>query len=986
MGATITNNKTKRSAITDAAGVVNIDVNIGDVFDISFIGYNKRSVTIKDNAAFVTVVMQAADSKLDEVQVIAYGTTSRRFSTGNVVSVSGEEIKKVPVMNPILALQGKVPGMIITPTSGNASAPVKIEIRGRGSVNLSASSEPLIVVDGLPQSTLNFAYSNTNPLVESGPSSVSLAGASQVHGGQSPLFNLNPADIESIDVLLDGDATAIYGSRGANGVILITTRRGRPGKTQMNLSVQQGWVVPPSRYPRMMNIQEYVAMRKEAMKNEGLTPTAANAPDLAVWDTTRNIDWVKEILGTGNNTNLSASISGGDQNSNFSLGTSYETQKDLYQRKGGNDRGTLSFNFNHTGFNRKFKMGLSVNYGISKVDAVSDRATNIFNLPPNAPPIFTPDGRLNYADWNAVGLAARYPFSYILNKSIAQTNTMGGSLRIQYEIIKGLSFSTNAGYGDNNNSTDWYSPIAAKNPYARGAAPTGSMQLGTTRSKNYTVEPQLSYNRMVGKGNLGILVGGSMQRNVVNTLNATATGFTSDEMLSSINNVPSANRSVSTNFVEYKYAAVFGRLSYNWENKYVMNINFRRDGSSKFAPGKQFGNFGSLGLAWLASEEAWLKKALPEWMSFVKLRGSYAIIGGDGVGDYEYLSQWSTIVEGSTIPGYDGLQPSIPIHAVNQVYHWADERPLEAALELGFLDDKITFNLSWYNRRTGNQLIQLPTPIHTGFPQVAANSVALVENSGIAAAVTANLIRSKDMLLSVNVNIGVNRNRLLEYPGLEFSPFARAYRIGKPLNLDYVYKYIGVDPLSGLYAFEDYNKDGVLTSNNSAIPGTGGDDRYIVIDRTPKYAGGLTANFGYKGITLSIACDYMNSLGNNPFANVSTTALRNMIYSKELIDNHWQKPGDIAKYGRYVHSSTFTFSASDRAYVNNFYFRFNSLALGYGLPEKLVKKGGMQACRVSLNVSNIFSFNRYGFDPQMGTNLSYVPTPRVVVGRVNFTF
>lgn len=978
-GANVVVNTSGKATKTDEKGMFVLN-GIGEnaQITISCIGYEKTTLITGKKDAFHTVLMRIAISELDQAVVQGYGLTSKRLATGNIVKISGEEIRKQPVMNPLMALQGRVPGMIVTPTSGNASSPVKVEIRGRNALNPEFFSEPLYVIDGVPQTVLNVKGA---PNYNQGVSSGFIQGGISATKGQSPLFSLNPDDIESIEVLMDGDATAIYGSRAANGVILITTKRARPGKTNFNLRIEQGIVMAP-RYPKMLTTQEYLAMRREAFTNDGIIPTAANAPDLTVWDTTRNTDWIRDVLGTGKNTAVSAGLSGGDNKTSFSISSNYVKQVDLFNRSGSNQRATLNIALSHHSPNQKLSVNLKANYGFTKVDAMNDNKS-AFTLPPNAPPIYNAKGALNYDDWNAVGMGSQYPFVYLLSPAIAKTNSLTSGLSINYELLKGLTLSADAGYTNMQNTNDFFSPIAAQNP---ARSPLGSATFGRTRNNSWILEPQLRYTRFIGLGSLTVQVGGSLQTVYTSGLTITASGYTNDELLRSISSAPS--QMASEGYSEYKYAAVFARINYNWDSKYILNINARRDGSSRFAPGRQFGNFGSIGASWIASEERWLKDRLPSWFNFIKLRGSYGLTGGDNIGDYQYLSQWSAKQPGNFAPmfKYNGLQPYVPIHAVNQQYHWEEVRNIEGALNLGFLKERANLTLAWYRKRSGNQLTELPTPIYTGFPSVVANWVATVQNSGLDVTLNAMLIKKKDLSLSLSFNLNNNKNKLIAYPGIESSPYATRYKVGQSLDMKYLLKYVGVDPATGLYSFEDYNKDGKVFKNISVVPGTFDDDRFIAINLAPKYAGGFGTDLRYKDFAFSLYFDFINKMGTHPYLSVTPGKMSNLVLPEEVVNNHWRKPGDKADYARYT--STFlsnNISDSDRAYMDASFIRLNNIALSYSLPEKLVKKAAMQSCSFSITAQNVFTITRYKMDPEI-QNMSFNPIPRVITGTLSFNF
>ncbi len=351
----------------------------------------------------------------------------------------------------------------------------------------------------------------------------------------------------------------------------------------------------------------------------------------------------------------------------------------------------------------------------------------------------------------------------------------------------------------------------------------------------------------MGRGRINASAGASFNQTKTEGMIVSGQGYTSDDLIGSVSNAPF--KSAELNVGQARYGAVFGRLTYDLSNKYIVNFNFRRDGSSKFGPGRQFGNFGSVGAAWIFSEENFFKENI-HFISFAKLNASYGTTGSDAVGDYKYMSRFSS--QNTTV--YNGIQPLVPIQHNNPVYHWQVNRKLDATLSLGFIKDRITFNVTYYRNRCDNQLIDFPTPVFTGFTSVTANSPALVQNDGWEYSLHANIIKRDNFLWSANFNTSFNRNRLLAYPNLAQSPFAGVYVIGKSLNINKKLHYIGVDPETGLYTFEDRNKDGFISTDPSR------DDRYI-INLNPKFLGGLGMDFSYKNLQLNLSFSIKKQLG-----------------------------------------------------------------------------------------------------------------------------
>ncbi len=966
-------NGTSKGAQTDEKGFFTLKkVNDDDIAIFTCIGYQKLSIPVSRLLSNFNVKMKAATSELDQAVVQAYGITSKRLATGNITKVTAAEIERQPVLNPLLALQGHAPGLLITQMSGYANAPVKVEIRGRNSLGTNFVGDPLYVIDGVPLTVLDLP----NTYRANGVSGGYAQGISAT-GGQSPLFSMNPRDIESIEILKDADATAIYGSRAANGVILITTKKGKPGKTNFSLDINQGYIDVPHRR-QMLNTQQYLQMRREAFKNDGITPTAANAPDLMVWDTTRYTDWQKVLLGTGSQTTVNTSLSGGDANNTFRISGNYGRQVDVLSKGGASQQATLSANIGHRSRNQKLSVSLGTTYAYTNVDAIS-MPTSTFMLPPNAPGIYNKKGELNWEEWNASNNGDLFPFSGLLQNNVIQTNQFSSHLGISYELLKGLTISTSAGYTNMQGSSDFYTPIASQNPLLN---PVGTAYFSTTKNTNWIIEPQVAYSRLIGKGDLKIQVGGSLQSAITDGIRTIGSGYTDDNLLHSINNA--SFQMTSEDNAHYKYAGVFSRINYNWKDKYILNLNARRDGSSRFAPGRQFGNFGSVGLAWNASEEPWMKKLLPSWISFVKLRTSYGITGGDAsIGDYQYLSQWGSGMPGYGLFSYGGIRPLMPIHAVNQQYQWESNKKYEGALSISFLNDRINVEGAYYRYRSGNQVTGIPTPIYTGFPSVVGNWNAVIENTGWEADIRARLIEKKDLRWSVNFNISTNKNRLVSYPGIEQSPDYTTYQVGRSLSTVYLLHYLGVDPQTGRYAFEDRNKDGRINVNNSVRPGTADDDRYIIMDTNPKFYGGFSTDLTYKSWSLSLFFDYKRQIGLNPYI-VVPGSLTNLPI--DALKDHWQKPGDIATYPGYSTHLGTSIGSSDAQYVNASYLRLRTVTLSYSLSDKLVQQAHMTACRAFIRTQNVFTITNYpGIDPEV-QDLSSVPPSRTISGGLSFNF
>lgn len=945
-GANVTIKEVRKGTVTDAKGAFDLgEIPANSTLMISFIGYTTEQIKVNETGT-IKVYLKVAKSELDRAVVQAYGTTTQRLATGNIGTVTAEDIAKQPVANPLEALQGQIAGVQVTQTSGFASAPFKVEIRGRSSLDPSATSDPLYIVDGVPMQVLDISGSSS---YASGSPGLIQSGFGSPESGQSPFFSINPADIESITVLKDADATAIYGSRGAQGVVLITTKKGKPGKTHFELNAFQGDQVVPHYYS-MLNTPQYVAMREEALANDGLPVDINNAPDLVGWDTTRYTNWQKAIWGgMGKMTNAEASLSGGDVRTTFRVGGGYTSIWDVQAVSGSNQRGTLSLDIHHSSLNQRLSLNMTSLYSYIYINEIYIPAA--VTLPPNAPAIFDKHGNLNYAGWNPI--SNYYQFSALQTPYESKTGLLNTNLDIGYEVLKGLTMKAVFGYNWVNLKQENFQTIASQNP---ATDPTGSSFFGYNSVQNLIFEPQINYHGFVAKGKIEGLIGSTVQSNSTEGLLVSGGGYTSDALIKSIAAAPI--QFSSDNYGQFKYAAVFGRLNYNLGDKYIININVRRDGSSKFGPGRQYGNFGSVGGAWIFSEENWVKRTLPI-LSFGKLRGSYGLTGSDNIPNYQYQTLWQPV------PAflYNGLRGISIIGASDSLLQWEVKRKIEVSFDLGFFNDRFSIEATWYRERCGNQLTSYPTPNFTGFPSVYANWPADVQNMGYEFQVNSKNIDGKHFSWLTKFNIGINRNKLLAYPDLQASPFSSKYQIGKPLNNVFLLHNTGVDPQTGLYTFEDKNKDGQITIDYGH-PGTA-DDRFIY-DLTPKFSGGLTNVFNYKNWSCSIFFYFIRVKGINALAAISSPG--GISNEPTSILQHWQKPGDISTTAKFTtepylsNSYNYYSSYSDGIYSDASFIRLQNLSLSYRLP---MKTSGSEM-KFFMKAENLFTITDYnGIDPEV---------------------
>ena len=616
-------------SMTNAQGEYSIK-NVPENADLlfSYVGYESQRIRI-NNRTVINVSLKQSVSILNETVIIGYGTTTKRKSTGSVSSVTADVIGKQPVANPLASLPGHLPGVLVAQNNGLPGSAVQIQIRGQNS--LSQGGIPLYVIDGVPFTNFNGgspANDNLNAF-----------GVSGANAGVSPFSLINPADIERIDVLKDADATSIYGSRGANGVILITTKKGRAGKTKLDVNLYTG-ITEVSHFIPVLNLQQYLQLRREAFANDGVAPNASTAPDLLVWDTTKATDFQKMFLGgTGHLSDVQATLSGGNETTRFLFNSAYHRETTIFPTDNFARRLSGRLNVEHNSTDRKFNASFNVNYAYDNTNLNVSDLGSVYNLPPNLPLTDPATGKLFFAT------GFTNPLTTLLNKYYGSTTNFIGNTNLRYTLIPGLNVKLNLGYTASDLSNRTANPASAANPASN---PTSSARFSYNKASNYIVEPTAEYSFNISQGKLTALAGASWQHNTSNSKLFSGTNYSNEALLGSLTAAGTVTVSYD-NIVEYKYAAGFGRLNYDWKGKYIVNANFRRDGSSRFGPNNRFGNFGSIGASWVFTEENFVRNNL-HFLSFGKLRGSYGTTGNDQISNYNYLALYNSTDSFNNLP------------------------------------------------------------------------------------------------------------------------------------------------------------------------------------------------------------------------------------------------------------------------------------------------------------------------------------------------
>lgn len=971
-GASVTVKGTQKGTTTNDAGFFELrDVDKDAVLVVS--GTNIETVEIKlGGRTSLNISTRIKVSAIDEVQIIGYGTTTKRLNTGAIANIKGEEIKDRPVSSLAQALQGKMPGLVITSNvyGGLGTAP-GILIRGVNSIT--SGTSPMIIVDGAvvdeKATTLNF---------------------------------INPSDIETIDVLKDAAATGIYGSRGTNGVILITTKKATLGKTKLSANISTGWKTATGLTKRM-NTQQYLQMRKDAFAVGNMasptsvinpiTPTPDNAPDLTLWDQNAYTNFPEMEAGNpGPNYNAALTISGGTKSLNFVAAAGYFRMYDLQMWRPYQERMNGRFQLNHTSLDNKFNFKLGSIYGIenqklSFITPISGSSGLVAAMNPPNFPLYQADGSLNMGSDNSIG-GFLGGYNSLVNESVSstvQSKSLVLDADLSYSIVKGLIAKMGAYYSVQSGASHLLYPSTAVNSQDAQiyAVPFGDHSNSSFTSVN--IEPQISYVRSVSKATVTALAGATFSDRDREIYTAQVNNPGSDGLLSSY--AAGQPTTVTSDNTEEKFQSVFARISTNWDKKYMLDISYRRDGSSRFGTNNRWANFATIGLGWIFTSENFFKDNM-SFLSYGKLKGSYGTTGNNNIPDYQYLGLLSsppTYVSGA-YPGYTYQGILAPSNYPNPDIRWETTTKGDIGLELGFLKNRIMLSAGWYRNTTTDLLVDIPLAPQSGFDSYYGNFPGVVQNTGLEFEMTTqNLAAGSKVKWTSKFVLSNNKNILKSFPGLESSSYATTLQVGRALvnygtlpGIEMPYHFTGIDPATGLPQFEDLNKDGDITYadfvNNSAWIGSS----------LPTLYGGLTNTLSYKGFSLEIFLQYSNGI----FAkwNFLSNPIGTMYNpSADVVGNYWMKPGDVTKYPRlytntsgvatYINPLSQYYRFSTACLYRGYYLRLKNVQLNYSLPARLLGKLKMSNATVFISGENlaVYTPEKLYQDPEV-MNFNSSPT------------
>ncbi|GAA3931268.1 SusC/RagA family TonB-linked outer membrane protein [Chitinophaga oryziterrae] len=969
-GATVMEDNTLRGTTTNQYGQFTFRVSKTATLKVTYVGCKEYTEKVAGKSNFL-ITLFSVESPLKETVVTGYGMDDKRLLTGGISRVKGEIIGSQPVLNSFQAIQGRVPGVQITQNTGIPGGGFDIHVRGQNSLRM--VNNPFYIIDGIPYiaEPLNIPGVSLYPAITNNP-----------YNGMSPLNYINPEDIASIEILKDGDATAIYGSRSANGVILITTKKadssmakkGNPITSWKNslriTACVYGGGGKVAHTMKLLNTPQYLAMRLEGIKNDKTTMKRYDYDTNNEWDTTRNTDWQKELIGRIVHINNEfVTVSAGSKYTQGLITFGNYRQTMPFPGENLFDRTSIHGNLNTIPSGKGIKVNISFNYSNGKTKSIGQDLTQIaLNLAPDAPRLYD---SLNNINWQHNTFSN--PALFTKRPYVGNTSNLIAAGQFSYQLNEWISFSSNLGFVMSSVREKSKRFRTSFNPDVAPLMPL-SATYGHSKVHSWIAEPQVNYKTAIGKGTLTGLLGTTYQYEVTDHLKQTASGFQTEEQMDDIRNAIQTTIVPTYQYAEYKYAALFGRIKYEWDRKYILNVSGRIDASSRFGANNQVAEFMAVGAAWIFSGTNFIKNDLL-FLNFGKLRVSYGSTGSDQISNYEYLDGYTTL-DGTSYQGVSAIVPSRP---ANPDFRWEVTKKLEAALEFELFGKRISGTVEFYRNRSSNLLVSYPLPPTAGFPSVQYNLKAVIENKGLEAELTSVNIKLAPFTWTSSFNLTIPQNKLISFPGLANSSYANQYVIGEPVSILKLYHYQGVDPVTGLYKVEDIHSDGVFDVK----------DQQSVKNLKPVLYGGLQNGFDYKLFHLDFFLYFVKQLGYNYRYNMGLPGQFNQNQPVSVLDR-WRAAGDnasvqqfssavntvaVQSYDRYKNSDILV---SDASFV-----RLKSVNLSFQFPENWKPKK-VNTVSIFLQGQNLLTITGYeGLDAETQNN--GLPPLRTFTAGINIT-
>ena len=953
VGVSIKVEDSTTGTITDLNGAWTLNVPADSRLTFTYIGYFPQTIRVSADRSVYNITMTEDNQLLEEVVVIGYGSMKRKDITTSVSVVSTSDIDERPLIDAAQALQGKAAGVQVVQPSGAPGTGMSIRVRGATSVQ--ASNEPLYVVDGIPSDNIS---------------------------------GLSPNDIETIQVLKDASSAAIYGARAANGVVLITTKRGQAGTPQVKLSAYAGISMLGKKIDAL-NTEQY----KELMKE--LRAVSSVAPDIPESEH-RYTDWTDLFFKTGITQNYQLSLSNGTDKLQYFVSGGFSNEQGIvdkakfqrYNFRTNIDsqqtkwlKLALNFSYSHT-------LGSWVNENSSSMRSGS--ILSVINTPPFMQK-WDPENPGQY-DESAYGSRILNPLAANDPDNTTTTDYLKGSLGLVFDLAKGLQFKSTFGINLSNEHWDYF---LDPNTTSDGRASKGRVEESYSRNLEWLWENILTYDRSFNKHNLSLMGGATQQRAIAN--GASLAGFDLSASYPDLHSIAAANqidKDACTSYASaWSLASFLGRVAYNYDSKYLMTVNFRADGSSRFAPGHRWGYFPSVSAGWRISSEKFMEP-LQEVVNDMKIRVGWGMNGNQsGIGNYDYLA----IMSASRVePTTDNLYPGMaiaPYSAANTELTWEKTTQWNAGIDVSMFNSRLTFSLDAYYKKTTDLLLTVSLPDNVNLPGGITRNDGEMINKGMELALSSQNFTGA-FKWSTDFNISFNRNKLTKLGLNKVYYYAEMYETrenaiilkeGLPLGTFFGYISEGVDPETGDIVYRDLNDNGVID------PG----DRTTIGCAQPDFIYGMTNTFSYKGFSLSVFLQ--GSQGNDIF-NASRIDMEGMIdfrnQSTAVLDR-WKRPGmitDIPRVGNVenIHNST-------RFVEDGSYLRLKTITLSYDFQPKWLKKISLSKLQAYVTGQNLLTFtNSKGYDPEVnaygsdavaqGVDYGTYPQSKAVIFGLNVEF
>lgn len=959
-GATVSIKGKAGVVLTNVDGSFTIDAKPGDLLVVSYIGMETKQIVVSDPVpGNLTITLIPATGRLNEVVVVGYNTQTRRDLSTSVATVGSKAIGRQVVSSFENALQGQAAGVQVTNPTGQPGSAIEISIRGKNSLSLNTS--PLYVIDGVP---VQPSYDQELGIGNQRP---------------NPLSSLNPSDIESIDVLKDGAAAAIYGSRASNGVVMVTTKRGKAGQPQVSFNMYYGNQKLAKKI-KLLNGKQFADVFNQSLINAG--EDAAYDVDTV----TTNTNWQDLLYKTAPMQNYQLSVAGGNDKTKYYISGAYFNQDGII-RNSGFERYSVKINLDQQVTDR-FKIGTS----LSLSSTINNRSTRTEMELNNSGVVL---GALEQIPtltiYNADGTYALNPFSQSDNPfgdnetthNTVKLNQLFGNMYGEYNVLKNLHFRTSLGIDYRSQYENQF--IARENPGFQNAASAsrGSAATGTNIGTIWLWENTLTYNLDIKDQHLTLLGGQSIQNSQLFTSSASGYGFPS-------NAVPylyaaSIKQAMSSYEEEWGLASYFLRGNYNYKDKYYASASLRADGSSRFAANHRFGYFPAASVAWRVSQEPFFNKN--GIISELKLRASFGANGNQNVGVNDRLSTYGTGYNYSNYNGDGSVAGGIAAQRIgNDNLKWETTYQYDAGFDLDLFNSRVNITADVYLKKTKDLLTEVPLSVSAGSEvSTIVQNLGQVQNKGFELGInTVNMHTADGFNWNTQFNFTINRNKIIdlgklvdENGKLVDRKIIGGYSIsqkGQPLGAFYGYVVKGIfqnqaeidaapsqpNAEPGDYRFEDVDGNGTIDAG----------DRKIIGNPNPDFIAGITNTFSYKGVDLSFF--FQGSFGNRIF-NQNRTLLENMVNPfNQSIDvlNSWKHAGQKTDMAREVYGDPNGNSSFSTKYLENgTYLRLKNLTVGYTFPAGSLKKIGVSSLRIYAAGQNILTFTKYkGYDPEVNAD------------------